>query len=113
MDAALLERFLHVAELREQAARDDLRLAFFADAVAHLVEPVVDEIELEIVVIDAFGLEAEHAHLAELERDAAGGAEIAAALREDGAHLRHGARGVVGGGFDDAPRRRAARNPRR
>ena len=83
------------------AARHDLRLAFFADAVAHLVEAVIDEIELEIVVIDAFGIQAEHAHLAELERHAAGAAEIAAALGEDGAHLRDGARGVVGGGLDD------------
>ena len=47
------------------------------------------------------GIQAEHAHLAELERHAAGGAEIAAALGEDGAHLRDGARRVVGGGFDD------------
>ena len=83
MDAALLERFLHVAEVGEQAARHDLRLAFLAGAVAHLVEAVIDEIELEIVVIDAVGLQAEHAHLAELERDAAGAAEIAAALGEN------------------------------
>jgi hypothetical protein len=31
-----------VAELGKQAARHDLRLALFADAVAHLVEAVID-----------------------------------------------------------------------
>ena len=101
MDAALLERLLHVAEFREQAARHDLRFALLAGAVAHLVEAVIDEIQLEIVVIDAFRVQAEHAHLAELERHAAGRAEIAAGLGEDRAHLRDGARRVVGRGFDD------------
>src|SRR6186713_1907455 len=101
MNAALLERLLHVAEFREQAARHDLWLAFFADAVAHLVEAVVDEIELEVVVIDARGIQAEDAHLAKLERDAARAAEVAAALGENGAHLRDRARGIVSGRLDD------------
>src|SRR6185503_6192567 len=52
-DAALLERLLHVAEIGEQAARDDLRLALVANAVAHLLEAMVDQIQLEVVVIDA------------------------------------------------------------
>ena len=101
MDAALFERLLHVAEFREQATRHDLRFAFLAGAVAHFVEPVIDEIQLEIVVIDARGIQAEHAHLAELERHAAGRRQVAAGLGEDRAHLRHGARRVVGRGFDD------------
>ncbi len=46
-------------------------------------------------------VQAEHAHLAELERDAAGAAQIAAALREDRAHRSNRARRVVGRAFDD------------
>ena len=99
MDAALLQCFLHVAEFREQAARDDLWFALVADAVAHLVETMVDEIQLQIVVIDSVRLQAKHAHLAKLECDAPGAAEIATALGEDGAHLRHRAGGIVGGGI--------------
>ena len=37
----------------ELATGDDLRLAFLAGAVAHFVEAVIDEVELEIVVVDA------------------------------------------------------------
>ena len=47
------------------------------------------------------GAQAEHAHLAELERDAARGAEVAAVLREDRAHRGDRARRVVRGRFDD------------
>src|SRR5688572_25556444 len=101
LDAALLERFLHVPEFREIAAGHDLRLALVADAVAHFVEAVVDEIELEVVVVDAIGLEPKHPHLLELERDAAGGAEVAAVLGKDGTHLGDRPRRVVGGRFDD------------
>src|SRR5215207_2645162 len=99
MDAAFLERFLHVSEFRERTTRYDLRLALFTDAVAHLLEPMVDQIELEIVMIDARGIQAKHAHLVELERHTTRAAEIAAALGKDGAHLCDGARRVVGRGF--------------
>ena len=54
------------------------------------------------------GLEAEHAHLAEQEADAAAGGEVAAVLGDDVAHRGDGARRVVGRGLHqqrDAVRR--------
>src|SRR6478735_4410419 len=52
-DATVLQRFLQVAEFVEGAADDQLRFAFFAGAFAHLVQAVVDEVQLQVVVIDA------------------------------------------------------------
>ena len=45
-----------MAEVREGAAHDELRLAFLADALAHFFETVIDEVQLEIVLIDPFGV---------------------------------------------------------
>src|SRR5690606_40411030 len=60
-----------------------------------------DEVELELVLVDALGAELEDAHLLELERDAAGGAEGAVAAVERGADVGDGAGGVVRGGLDE------------
>ena len=51
-DAAVLERLLQLAEVGERAAEDELRLALLAGALAHLLEPVVDELELELVRVE-------------------------------------------------------------
>ena len=45
----------------------ELRLALLAGALAHLLEAVVDQVELEVILVDAGRVEAEHAHLLELE----------------------------------------------
>ena len=75
-----------------------MRFALLAGAFAHLVEPVVHQVELEVVLVDVLGREAEHAHLAEQKRHAAAVGEIAAVLAEDVAQAAHGTRGVVRGG---------------
>jgi hypothetical protein len=62
----------------ERGSRDQLRLALLAGAFAHLLEPVVDQIQLQIVRVDAFGVQPEDAHALELERNAAGRREVAA-----------------------------------
>ena len=62
---ALFQRLLQLAEVREHAADHDLRLAFLAGALAHLLEAVVDQVQLQVVLVDAFGVQAEHAHLLE------------------------------------------------
>ena len=65
-NAATLQRFLQLAEVTERAADHQLRLALIAGAVAHLLEPVVDEIQFELVVIlDVRRIEAKHAHFFE------------------------------------------------
>ena len=81
-DAALLERLLQLAEVGERAADHELRLALLAGALAHLLEAVVDQLELERLLVDALGVEPEDAHVLEQEADAAGRAEVAAALVE-------------------------------
>ena len=50
----------------------ELRLALLAGALAHLLEAVVDQLELELVRVDARRVQAEHAHPLEQEADAAG-----------------------------------------
>src|SRR6266550_1775586 len=107
-EAARFQRLLQPAEIGEGTADHQLRLALLAAALAHLVESVVDEVQLEIVLVDARGAEAKHAHLTEQKADAAVGGEIATALGDDVAHGRDGARRVVGRGFHQqrhAPRR--------
>ncbi len=99
-DAALLERLLQRAEILEQAAGDELRLALFAGALAELLETVVDQVELEVVLVDALGIQPEHAHASELEGDAARRREVTAVLVERVADRRHGARRVVRRAFD-------------
>src|SRR5262245_30275478 len=66
VDAAFLERLLHVAETGEQATSHQLRFALVARAFAEFLQTVVDEVQLEVVRFDAVGFQAEHAHLAEL-----------------------------------------------
>ena len=95
MDAALLERALHPAEVGEGAAEDELPLSFLPLALPHLVEPMVDERELELVGVDARRGEAEDTHLAEQEGDAPDAAEVPAVRLEGFADARDGARGVV------------------
>ena len=51
----------------EGAADDELRLALLAGALAHLLEAVVDQVELERVLVDAGRVESEHAHALEQE----------------------------------------------
>src|SRR5688572_10824281 len=89
-----------MAEVRERRARDELRLALLASALAHLLEPVVDQVELQVVRIDALRVEPEYAHALELEGDAAGGRKVAAVLVEEVAYGRHGAGRVVGRRLD-------------
>src|ERR1700730_6679654 len=96
-EAARFQRLLQPAEIGEGTANHQLRLALLAAALAHLLESVVDEVQLEIVLVDSRGVEAKHAHLAEQEADAAVGGEIATALGDDVAHGRDGASRIVGG----------------
>ena len=82
--------------------------ALLAGAVTHLLQAVIDEIQLQIVVIDAGRIQAEHAHFPKLETDAAAGGEIADILGDQIAHGGDGAHRIVGGGLDqqrDAVRR--------
>src|SRR5512139_3941404 len=94
-DAPVFQRLLHLAEIIEGAAHHDLRLALLAGAFPHFIEAVVHQVQLQVVLVDAFGVQAEHAQLAEHEADAAGACEVAAMLGEDAAHIGHGAGGVV------------------
>jgi hypothetical protein len=103
-----LEGFLQAAKIAELTAQHQLRLALFPSALAHFLQAMIDHVELQLVLVDAGGVEAKHAHLLKLKGDAAGGAQVAAVLGDDVAHVRHGARRVVGGGLDhqgDAVRR--------
>ncbi len=52
-DAARLECLLQLAEVGKRAADQQLRLAFLVAALAHLFKTVVNEVELEIILIDA------------------------------------------------------------
>ena len=63
-DAAVLERLLELAEVGEGAAHHELRLALLAGALAHLLEPVVDQLELELLGVEARRVQAEDAHRA-------------------------------------------------
>ena len=63
-DAARFEGLLQVAEVGEGPADDQLRLPLLAGALTHLIEPVVHEIQLQVVLVDAGGVQSEHAHLA-------------------------------------------------
>src|SRR3984893_15654304 len=98
-EAARFQRLLQPAEIGEGTADHQLRLALLAAALAHLLESVVDEVQLEIVLVDSRWVQAKHAHLAEQEADAAVGGEIATALGDDVAHGRDGASRIVGRGF--------------
>src|SRR6516225_8903407 len=98
-DAARLERLLQPAEIGERAADHQLRLTFLAGALAHLVESMIDEVQLEVVLVQALWVQAEHAHLAEHEAHTAVGGEIAAALGDEVAHGRHRACRIVRGGL--------------
>jgi hypothetical protein len=82
-DVARFERFLQLAEIGKRAVHDELGLAFVIRALAHLFKPVVDEVELEIILIDARGRQAKDAHLLEEEADAAVGGEIAAIFADE------------------------------
>src|SRR6516164_6945687 len=93
-DAARLERLLQPPEVGEPTADHQLRFALLAGALAHLLEAVIDQVQLEIVLIEPLRVQAEYAHLAEHEADTAAGGEIAAALGDDVAHRRNGARRV-------------------
>src|SRR4051794_28340210 len=80
-DAPALEGNLHVAEVGECTADDELRLAFLTAALAHLLQAVIDQKQLEVVLIDAFRIEAEYPHLLEEKADTAAGRQVAATLR--------------------------------
>ena len=100
-DAAALQRHLHVAEVGESAADDELRLALLARALAHLLQPVIDQKQLEVIVIDTFRVEPEHAHLLEEKADTAARGEVAAALRDDVAYAGDRAGRIVSCRFDE------------
>src|SRR2546429_7670306 len=72
-EATRFQRLLQPAEIGEGTADHQLRLALLAGALAHLLESVVDEVQLEIVLVDPRGIQAKHAHLAEQKADAARG----------------------------------------
>src|SRR5580658_7672873 len=76
-NAARLERLLQSAEVLESAAQYQLRLALLAKALAHLIQAVVDHLELELVLIDTGRLEPKDAQFAKLKAHAAGRAEVA------------------------------------
>src|SRR5215831_14496784 len=99
-NAARFERLLQPAEVCEPAADHQLRLTFLAGALAHLLEAVIDQIQLEVVLIDPLRIQTEHAHLAEHEADTAAGGEIAAVPGNDVTYRGNRARRVVGGGLD-------------
>src|SRR5215472_5466436 len=99
-EAARLERLLQPAEVGESAADHQLRFTLLAGALAHLLEAVIDQIQLEVVLIDPLRIQTEHAHLAEHEADTAAGSEIAAVLGNDVTYCSNRARRVVGGGLN-------------
>jgi len=98
--ATLLESLLHPSEVAELAAHDELGLALLVDAVAHFVETMIHQVELQFIVIDAGRTEAKHPHLSKLEADAAAGAEVAAVLGHHIADMRDSAGRIVCRGFD-------------
>src|SRR5450631_94314 len=100
-DAARLERFLQLAEVCKCAADDELRLAFVARRLAHLLKLMIDEVELKFILINARGRKAKHAHLLEEETHAAVGGELAAIFTDDVTHAGNGSCRVVGRGFDE------------
>ena len=51
VDAARFQRLLQFAEIVEGAADHQLRFALVAGALAHLLETVVDEIELQLILV--------------------------------------------------------------
>ena len=107
-ELADFERVLQRAEIREPAADHELRLTVLAAALAHFLEAVVHQVQLEIIVVDAGGIETKDAHFPEQKAHAAGGAKVAAVLRHHIAHMSDRAGRIVGGGFDqqcDAVRR--------
>jgi len=104
----VLERLLQVAEVGEGAADEQLGLPLLAGRLAHLLEPEVDEVELELLGLESGRVEPERPHPLEEEGDGAGVGEVAAPLVEVGAQRRDRARRVVGRGLDhhrDAVRR--------
>ena len=101
VDPALLERALHAPEVGEAASRDQLRLALVVGALDHLVEAVVDQVELERVGVEPRRREAEHAHPPEVEGDAAHAAQVPAVRLEVPADVRDRARRIVGRGLDE------------
>src|SRR5437870_3934220 len=111
-ETARLEGFLQASEIGEGAADHELRLALLAGALAHLVQAMVDEVELQIVLVDPRRAQPEDAHLAEEEAHRSVRGEIATALGDDVAHRRDRAGGVIGRSRPAAPRR-AAHKPRR
>src|SRR5262245_54068128 len=63
------------------------------DALAHLFEPVIDQIELERFLVDAGRIQAKDSHPLEKEPDAAVGPEVPAPPAEGRAHVGHRPRG--------------------
>src|SRR5574342_699838 len=70
-----LDGRLELAEALEGAADHDLLLALLAGPLPHLLQAVIDEIELQRLEVQPLRGEAEHPHLLELEGHAAGGAD--------------------------------------
>src|ERR1700681_67029 len=68
-ETARFQCLLQPAEIGKGSADHQLRFAFFARALAHLVEPVIDEVQLEVILVDAFWVQAKHSHLAEQETE--------------------------------------------
>src|SRR5215471_13879934 len=75
-DAAILDRLLQAAEVGEAAADHQLRLALLALALPHLLEAVIDEVELERVGVDAGWIEPKNTHALEQVANAAVAAEV-------------------------------------
>src|SRR5581483_9756284 len=98
-DAARFQSFLQLAKVRKGTAYHELGLTFLATALTHFLQSVVDEIELQIILVDAFGIEAENTHLLEEKTDAAVGGEISAPLGDDVAHTCNSPRRIVGRGL--------------
>ncbi|EAU67149.1 hypothetical protein STIAU_0530 [Stigmatella aurantiaca DW4/3-1] len=101
LEAALLDGRLELPEVIEGTADDDLLLALLASALAHLLESMVDELQLDGVEVQPLGGQPEDAHSLEEVGDAAGGSQVAAAVLEVHADVGHGAHDVVGRGLDE------------
>src|SRR5437773_2535329 len=82
-EAARFQRLLQPAEIGEGTADHQLRLALLAGALAHLLESVVDEVQLEIVLVDP------PQHGVGRRVDAAGLHRHGDVLRDAGELLRH------------------------
>ena len=91
--------FLNVAKLFRVAINGNLiRLVVF---VILVFNAIIDEVEHQLVHIQPFlFLKGEHTFVIEQEWQTARCAHVAIKLVEDGAHVGHGARGVVGQGVD-------------